>query len=66
MVNHREHRKSLFDDITALFRDIRCELGGLMDADSTAKQRRAIAVTQKKTTDFEKDVIDPLKKKMED
>jgi hypothetical protein len=63
--NHREHRKCLFDDITALFRDVKVELEGLMDAGSTAEQRRAVGRAQKALCIFEQTVIKKLRKKME-
>jgi hypothetical protein len=63
--NTKEHRKCLFEDIQALYRDIRTELSGLMDKESTAVQRRAIMKTARLTVKFEEEVIDKLIKKME-
>jgi hypothetical protein len=64
MVNPREHRTSLFDDMTSLFRDMQLTLSGFQDPTTTAKQRRAITKAQKELLQYEQRRIKNLRKTM--
>lgn len=64
MLNPREHRLALFDDISALIKDMLLELTGLVDPTSNVEQKRWITKAQVKLLNYEKTVITPLKKRM--
>jgi hypothetical protein len=64
-MNPKELRRTLFDDITALIKDISLSLAGLQDKYSTSKQRRHIQRVQKKLVIFEMQDVQDLKKDME-
>lgn len=64
MLNPKEHRLALFDDISALIKDMLLELSGLADPTSDAEQKRWIVKAQTKLLNYEKTVIVPLKRRL--